>query len=200
MEPRTLEELSRERQASPVVHEEPPEGGALSILNPPPPEPQAPPAPKVSFAERLRLAFHAVRSLGRNGLIALGAVTFFGGVVVMSDAVKEGYQAFLTAITPPPAPLSVLVTLKNECPYADEAFMVKVLPSGPSAEFIQKRARVMALEGQTVQVVANSRYPGFHYESKWEEAAPEVTLVANCDSPEDRLRATAESIRGSLKK
>ena len=78
--------------------------------------------------------------------------------------------------------------------------MVKVLPSGPSAEFIQKKARVMALEGQKVQVVANSRYPGFHYESKWEEVASEVTLVANCDSPEERLRATAESIRGSLKK
>jgi hypothetical protein len=201
MEPRTLEELSRERHNTHVQHEEPPEGGALSMLNPPAQHqpPESPVAPRPSLWNRFRPVVQAVRGTGRNGLIAAGALSFFGGVVLMSDSVREGYKAFLSAVTPPPAQLSVLVTLKNECPYADEAFMAQVLPSGDSAEFVQKKARVVALEGQRVQVVANSRYPGFHFESKWEPVAPEVTIIANCDSPEERLRATAESIRNSLK-
>ncbi|MGA1694328.1 MAG: hypothetical protein ACO38B_05430 [Burkholderiaceae bacterium] len=208
LEPRTLEELSRERQNTHVQHEEPPEGGALSILNPPqaPPTPEVPTEssasaiPRPSLWGRVLPVLQVVRGTGRNGLIAAGALTFFAGLVLMSDSVRSGYQALIEAITPPPEQMTVLVTLKNECPYADEAFMVQVLPDGPSAEFLQKRARVKAFEGQKLQVVANSRYPGFHYESKWELAAPELTLVANCDSPEERLKATAEALRQGFKK
>jgi hypothetical protein len=104
------------------------------------------------------------------------------------------------ALLAPDAPMKVLVTLDNKCPYSDESFMVKVTPSGLTAAFYQGKATVQALPTERVRLIANTRYPDFQYETGPILVKPEITLVADCESVEERMRATSDSFKEAFKK
>ena len=104
------------------------------------------------------------------------------------------------ALLAPDAPMKVLVTLDNKCPYSDESFMVKVTPSGLTAAFYQGKATVQALPTERVRLIANTRYPDFQYETGPILVKPEMTLVADCESVEERMRATSDSFKEAFKK
>lgn len=100
----------------------------------------------------------------------------------------------------PPQPMAVSVTLINECPFSEKAFMAKVTPDGPTAEFVNGKASIQALPNQRIKLIANTKFPDFHYETGSIPIAPEVSLVANCDSMEERAKAISESLREAFKK
>ncbi|HSG20641.1 MAG TPA: hypothetical protein VLA31_07720, partial [Burkholderiaceae bacterium] len=76
-------------------------------------------------------------------------------LVIVGSLVGLGaFAAFvyvMLADVGPPKPVEVVVTLDNTCELADEAFMVKVMPHGPTAFFEGKTARVMAMSTQRVK-------------------------------------------------
>jgi len=119
-------------------------------------------------------------------------------LVIVGSLVGLGaFAAFvyvMLADVGPPKPVEVVVTLDNTCELADEAFMVKVMPHGPTAFFEGKTARVMAMSNQRVKLVANSRYPGFNFEGDEADAEPRITLTAICDSS-SRFDATSNQMK-----
>lgn len=74
----------------------------------------------------------------------------------------------------PPHPVDVAVTLVNRCDLPDDVFMVKAMPSGPSAGFDSKKARLRAMSNQRLKLMANAKNPGFNFEGAEEDVAPEV--------------------------
>lgn len=94
----------------------------------------------------------------------------------------------------PPRPIEVVVTLDNKCELVDDAFMVRVMPNGPTALFEGKTAKVMAMKNQRVKLVANTRYQGFDFEGDEDTAAPRITLVAICDAT-GRFDATSSGLK-----
>lgn len=116
--------------------------------------------------------------------------------VVSVETLTEPVKALLA----PDAPMKVVVTLDNKCPYSDESFMVKVTPSGLTAAFYQGKATVQALPTERVRIIANTRYPDFQYETGPILVKPEITLVADCESVEERMKATSESFQEAFKK
>jgi hypothetical protein len=104
------------------------------------------------------------------------------------------------ALVPDDGPLTVQVTLKNECTYAENAFMVKVMPNGPRAEFYGGKAVINARRNEKIKLIANERYPFISYEDAAVKVAPEVTLIARCYDPEERAKAMKESFDNSFKK
>jgi hypothetical protein len=144
----------------------------------------------------------------RNWGIALGAVSATVAVIWLgfnftrlleTDAAKTAMGA-AHKVLGPPQPILVTVFLNNECPYHERAFMAKVMPDGPTAEFSGGRASLQALPNQRVKLLANARFPDFHYETGSIPVKSEVTLTANCDSMEERAKAVAESLREAFKK
>ena len=119
-------------------------------------------------------------------------------LVIVGSLVGLGaFAAFvyvMLADVGPPKPVEVVVTLDNKCELTDEAFMVKVMPNGPTAFFEGKTARVVAMSNQRVKLVANSRYQGFDFEGDEADAAPRITLVAICDST-SRFDATSSQMK-----
>jgi hypothetical protein len=104
------------------------------------------------------------------------------------------------ALVPDKGPITVHVTLKNECSYAENAFMVKVMPDGPRAEFYGGKAVLEARQNQKIKLIANERYPFISYEDAAVKVAPEVTLVASCYDPEERAKALKESFDSRFSK
>jgi hypothetical protein len=94
----------------------------------------------------------------------------------------------------PPRPVTVKVTLINQCELTDDVFMVKVMPHGATAAFHNKVAVVEAMSNQRVKLVANSKYHDFQFEGDEDTAAPSITLTAHCDS-NSRFDSTAKSMR-----
>jgi hypothetical protein len=118
-------------------------------------------------------------------------------VIVGSIVGLGAFAAFvyvMLADVGPPKPVEVVVTLDNTCELTDEAFMVKVMPNGPTAFFEGKTARVVAMSNQRIKLVANSRYPGFDFEGDEADAQPRITLVAICDST-SRFDATSSQMK-----
>jgi len=81
----------------------------------------------------------------------------------------------------------------NQCKLPDNVFIARVLPDGVKANFSGGVARVRAVPGQRIRLVANDvAYKDFGFEGQEVKAAPKVTLTANCDSNASVL----ESIKG----
>ncbi|MBM3374726.1 MAG: hypothetical protein FJY35_01375 [Betaproteobacteria bacterium] len=144
----------------------------------------------------------------RNWGIALGAVSATVAVIWLgfnltrlleTEPAKAAIGLF-SKVVAPPQPIRVSVTLINECPFHERAFMAKVMPDGPTAEFADGKASLQALPNQRIKLLANARFPDFHYDTGSIPVKPEVTLTANCDSMEERAKAISESLRETFKK
>jgi hypothetical protein len=144
----------------------------------------------------------------RNWGIALGTVSATVAVIwlgfnftrLLETDTAKAVMGSAHKVLGPPQPILVTVFLNNECPYHERAFMAKVMPDGPTAEFSGGRASLQALPNQRVKLLANARFPDFHYETGSIPVKSEVTLTANCDSMEERAKAVAESLREAFKK
>lgn len=144
----------------------------------------------------------------RNWGIALGAVSATVAVIwvgfnftqLLETETAKTAMGAAHKILGPPQPIGVTVLLINECPYHERAFMAKVMPDGPTAEFSGGRASLQALPNQRVKLLANARFPDFQYETGSIPVKSEVKLTANCDSMEERAKAIAESLREAFKK
>lgn len=144
----------------------------------------------------------------RNWGIAVGAVSATVAVIWLgfnltrlleTEPAKAVLGLFSKAVAPP-QPIRVSVTLINQCPFHERAFMAKVMPDGPTAEFADGKASLQALPNQRIKLLANARFPDFHYDTGSIPVKPEVTLTANCDSMEERAMAISESLREAFKK
>ena len=141
------------------------------------------------------------------GLISLAiGVTFaavwlaFNFSKIMTSQTAQVLVETTTQWLGPPQPISVSISLVNECPFSEKAFMAKVMPDGPTAEFLNGKASLQALPNQRIKLIANTKYPNFHYDTGSIPVAPEMTLTANCDNMEERAKAIAESLRDAFKK
>lgn len=200
---RTVEELAAEREQTQVL------GASEKPGSPPPSSPEPDPGSS-EFWSSSSSADDGGMSPWKGAGIAVAAVAVTVGSVwgvfalmkqidapaVSVETVTEPVKALLA----PDAPMKVLVTLDNQCPYSDESFMVKVTPSGLTAPFYQGKATVQALPTERVRIIANTRYPDFQYETGPILVKPEMTLVADCESVEERMKATSESFQEAFKK
>lgn len=151
------------------------------------------------------VSFQTMLFRGLGGLVLIAVVTgIVWGLFRISEEVAEPGKQFAATIGETlrikPEKVRVEVTLVNECPYGEEAFMVKVVPDGPTAPFRSGKAVIEAFDNQRLQIVANSNYPDFHYETNHVRVEPQMRMVANCDSAEEHLKATAESLRKAFNK
>jgi hypothetical protein len=87
-------------------------------------------------------------------------------------------------------PIDVEIRLVNQCNLPDTLFLAKVLPDGAKANFSGGRARLRAVPGQRIRLVANDiAFKDFGFEGPEVKAAPRVTLTANCDPRDSVLEA-----------
>ncbi|MFM1880581.1 MAG: hypothetical protein RLZZ344_815, partial [Pseudomonadota bacterium] len=113
-------------------------------------------------------------ALGAMGL-TVGAVWFaFNLTSLATSETAERMKAATTEWLGPPQPIQVTVVLINECPFSERAFMAKVMPDGPTAEFVDGEAFLEALPNQRIKLIANTKYPQFHYDSGSFPVGPEV--------------------------
>ncbi len=199
---RTVEELAAEREQTQVL------GASEKPESPPPSSPE--PDPGSSEFWSSSDSDDGGMSPWKGAGIAVAAVAVTVGSVwgvfaltkqIDSSAVSvETLTEPVKALLAPDAPMKVLVRLDNQCPYSDESFMVKVTPSGLTAPFYQGKATVQALPTERVRLIANTRYPDFQYETGPILVKPEMTLVADCESMEERMKATSDSFRDAFKK
>ncbi|MBM3378089.1 MAG: hypothetical protein FJY38_07845 [Betaproteobacteria bacterium] len=160
------------------------------------------------------LSESAPQAFGRRDLIRTAAIAF----VAVSVTILAVYLTFkltrlieapspgelaspISQVFAPPVAGRVQITLQNDCPYASTAFMVKATPSGKTAEFQQNKAVLELMPDERVRLIANTRYPDFQYETNpilFRDG--KVTLIADCESLEDRMRATADSLKGAFEK
>ncbi|MFM1928604.1 MAG: hypothetical protein RIR28_1187 [Pseudomonadota bacterium] len=200
---RTVEELAAEREQTQVL------GASEKPGSAPPSSPDPDPGGSESWSSSSS-SDDGGMSPWKGAGIALAAVAVTVGSVwgvfalmkqIDAPAVSvETLTEPVKALLAPDAPMKVLVTLDNKCPYSDESFMVKVTPSGLTAAFYQGKATVQALPTERVRLIANTRYPDFQYETGPILVKPEITLVADCESVEDRMKATSEGFRETFKK
>lgn len=200
---RTVEELAAEREQTQVL------GASEKPGSAPPSSPDPDPGGSEFWSSSSSVDDGGM-SPWKGAGIALAAVAVTVGSVwgvfalmkqIDAPAVSvETLTEPVKALLAPDAPMKVLVTLDNKCPYSDESFMVKVTPSGLTAAFYQGKATVQALPTERVRLIANTRYPDFQYETGPILVKPEITLVADCESVEDRMKATSEGFRETFKK
>ncbi|MFM1826778.1 MAG: hypothetical protein RLY67_159 [Pseudomonadota bacterium] len=163
---------------------------------------------KAAPIESAQEAFGRV-DLIRTALIAFVAVSVTVLAVYLTfrltrliEAPSPGELASpVSQIFVPPVLGRVEITLQNDCPYASNAFMVKATPSGKTAEFQQNKAVLELMPDERVRLIANTRYPDFQYETNpilFRDG--KVTLIADCESLEDRMRAAADSLKGAFEK
>lgn len=138
--------------------------------------------------------------LGAMGLTIFAVWFAFNLSTLATSETAERMKAATTQWLGPPQPIRVDVVLINECPFSEKAFMAKVMPDGPTTEFIDGKARLEALPNQRIKLIANTKYPEFHYDSGSFPVGPEVRLTANCDNMEERAKAISESLRDAFKK
>lgn len=144
----------------------------------------------------------------RNWGIAIGTVSATVAVIwlgfnltrLLETEPAKAVLGLVSKVVAPPQPIRISVTLINECPFHERAFMAKVMPDGPTAEFADGKASLQALPNQRIKLLANARFPDFHYDTGSIPVKPEVTLTANCDSMEERAKAISESLREAFKK
>ena len=95
--------------------------------------------------------------------------------------------------------IKVQITLNNKCEFYDKVFMVKALPSGKLAKFINKKAEMFLKRSSKVQLVVSDEYPGFHFTSMPVEVSYDTRLTADCSSS-DRLDNIFESLKNQFNK
>lgn len=139
-------------------------------------------------------------ALTAMGVTVFGVWFAFHFTALSSSAPAQRVTTAVTQWMAPPQPIRVAVVLINECPFSERAFMAKVTPDGPTAEFIDGKATLEALPNQRIKLIANTKYPQFHYDSGSFPIEPEVRLTANCDNMEERAKAISESLRDAFKK
>jgi hypothetical protein len=106
---------------------------------------------------------------------------------------QSAVQPINSALLPSRDPIEIRVTLINQCDFEENVFMVKVMPDGPTANFTNGQARLMARPNERIKLMANERYPFLSYEDASVKVAPEVTLTARCYDPEERAKALQKS-------
>ena len=93
--------------------------------------------------------------------------------------------------------IKVQITLDNKCELFDKVFMVKAIPSGKSARFINKKAEMFLKKSSKVQLVVSDEYPGFHFTSIPVNVSYDMKLVADCSNSE-RLDNIFDSLRNQF--
>ena len=93
--------------------------------------------------------------------------------------------------------IKVQITLDNKCQFFDKVFMVKAIPSGKSARFINKKAEMFLKKSSKVQLVVSDEYPGFHFTSIPVNVSYDMKLVADCSNSE-RLDNIFDSLRNQF--
>ena len=91
--------------------------------------------------------------------------------------------------------IKVQISLINNCEFYDKVFMVKALPSGKTAKFVDKKAIMYLKRASKVKLVVSDEFPGFHFSNLPVDVSYNTKLVADC-SNSDRL----DNIFDSLKK
>ena len=95
--------------------------------------------------------------------------------------------------------IKVQITLENKCDFFDRVFMVKAIPSGKSARFIDNKAEMFLKKSSKVQLVVSDEFPGFHFTSIPVDVSYNTKLVADCSNPE-RLDNIFESLKNQFNK
>ena len=95
--------------------------------------------------------------------------------------------------------IKVQITLENKCELFDKAFMVKAIPSGKTAKFLNKKAEMFLSRSSKVQLYASDEYPGFHFSSIPVNVSYNTKLIADC-SNSDRLDNICESLKNQFNK
>ena len=95
--------------------------------------------------------------------------------------------------------IKVQITLDNKCEFFDKVFMVKAIPSGKSARFIDKKAEMFLKRSSKVQLVVSEEFPGFHFTSIPVDVSYNTKLVADCSNSE-RLDNIFESLKNQFNK
>ena len=95
--------------------------------------------------------------------------------------------------------IKVQITLDNKCEFFDKVFMVKAIPSGKSAKFIDKKAEMFLKKSSKVQLVVSDEFPGFHFTSIPVAVSYNTKLVADCSNSE-RLDNIFESLKDHFNK
>ena len=106
---------------------------------------------------------------------------------------QSAVQPINEFLLPSRDPIEIRITLDNQCEFEENVFMVKVMPDGPTANFTQGQARLIAKPNDRIKLMANERYPFLSYEDASVKVAPEVTLTARCYDPEERAKALQKS-------
>ena len=106
---------------------------------------------------------------------------------------QSAVQPINEFLLPSRDPIEIRITLDNQCEFEENVFMVKVMPDGPTANFTQGQARLIAKPNDRIKLMANERYPFLSYEDASVKVAPEVTLTAKCYDPEERAKALQKS-------
>ena len=106
---------------------------------------------------------------------------------------QSAVQPINAVLLPSRDPIEIRITLDNQCEFEENVFMVKVMPDGPTANFTNGQARLVARPDQRIKLMANERYPFLSYEDASVKVAPEVTLTARCYDPEERAKALQKS-------
>jgi hypothetical protein len=148
--------------------------------------PELPPEPK-----NYQLLFLAAGTL----LGTFVAVWIVYSVVtkVEMPPLQSAVEPINAALLPSRDPIEIRVTLINQCEFEENVFMVKVMPDGPTANFTNGQARLVARPNERIKLMANERYPFLSYEDASVKVAPEVTLTARCYDPEERAKALQKS-------
>ena len=95
--------------------------------------------------------------------------------------------------------IKVQIILENKCEFFDKVFMVKAIPSGKSAKFIDKKAEMFLKKSSKVQLVVSEEFPGFHFTSTPVDVSYKTKLVADCTNSE-RLDDIFDSLKNQFNK
>ena len=95
--------------------------------------------------------------------------------------------------------IKVQITLDNKCELFDKAFMVKAIPSGKTAKFLNRKAEMFLTRSSKVQLFVSDEYPGFHFSSIPVNVSYNTKLIADC-SNSDRLDSIFESLKNQFNK
>ena len=95
--------------------------------------------------------------------------------------------------------IKVQITLDNKCELFDKVFMVKAIPSGQTAKFLNKKAEMFLKRSSKVQLFVSDEYPGFHFSSIPVNVSYNTKLIADC-SNSDRLDSIFESLKNQFNK
>jgi hypothetical protein len=95
--------------------------------------------------------------------------------------------------------IKVQIILDNKCEFFDKVFMVKAIPSGKTARFIDKKVEMFLKKSSKVQLVVSDEFPGFHFTSIPVDVSYNTKLVADCTNSE-RLDDIFDSLKNQFNK